>query len=163
LQQKLYLYIQPSTPDHFYSQTNFSCEEHEIVNFQIQDLKNQIDSEKQINLLLSQRCENLLKDKEYYRKIIESSEKIQHIEQFKQVQQQNYNLAIQQFELDHNHWKHQLEEYLSAPPSSDSHQEEADRLRFLFLSHFSNLLRTQEIHDYFYRSILDENDFEEFF
>ncbi|MDR1364629.1 MAG: hypothetical protein LBJ32_03255 [Oscillospiraceae bacterium] len=56
-----------------------------------------------------------------------------------------------------------LEEYIASPSSANNLQYEADRLRFLFLSHFSNLHQAQIIHDFFSSTLNDENDFEEFF
>jgi hypothetical protein len=75
----------------------------------------------------------------------------------------DFHCIQQQIELNHNQYKNKLDEYFHASPNAGSNQEESDRLRFLFLSHFSNFHRIQETHDYFESTLDDENDFEEFF
>jgi hypothetical protein len=70
---------------------------------------------------------------------------------------------MNKFVTDHKQYISKLDEYLSSPSNMDPNQEEADRLRFLFLSHFSNHHQTQEEHDYFQLTLDDENEFEQFF
>jgi epidermal growth factor receptor substrate 15 len=153
-------------------------------------IKNQLKSKKQLNNILQNeiqekqfsfqiltnqiehlinQCHYLNLEKEqnqinFEQQLLEYPKKFQKLETFQQVNTPpNFLDLLDKIESGYNQYQIKLEEYLSAPPSSDSHQEEADRLRFLFLSHFSNLHQTQSIRDYFQSILDDENDFEQFF
>jgi hypothetical protein len=80
-----------------------------------------------------------------------------------QKQEHILELIFQQIKSKHDQWKNKLEDYLSTPLNADPDQNEADRLRFLFLSRLSGFHCTQETHDYFESTLDNENDFEQFF
>jgi hypothetical protein len=82
-------------------------------------------------------------------------------EMHKTEQQKKFELQFQQIKSDHDQWKNKFEEYLLTPLNTDHGQVEADRLRFLFLSHLSRFHCTKETHDYFHSTLDNENSFEQ--
>jgi chromosome segregation ATPase len=75
------------------------------------------------------------------------------------------NMRLGLIEGDHSKWKMALEEQLDSPENANptEAQESCNRLRFLFLSHFSSNHKTQEKQDLFQSELEENSEFDLFF
>jgi chromosome segregation ATPase len=125
----------------------------EIVN-----IKSQLQLEKKLN---QNGCNQYEIISSQYKNSFSQNEQLMKKIQQMENESIEWTNKFQQMENDQKEWKNKLEENLEM--TSDANQEEANRLRFLFLSHFSNLHKTQGKHNISQSTLDEENEFDLFF